>query len=230
MAAMTTRESAGSKNNVFTGGLLALVKRIFVRFCVVFTVLMLVVQFSPLAPWYARTLAGSWTDPDGDILIVLSADEQPEGFAGPASFGRALYAIRVWREGHFRAVVVSGGRTHGAAISLAAAIGDFLVAYGVPRDQVFLEERSTSTRENALFTSRMIASWPGRKVLLTSDYHMFRARHAFEAAGLTVEPRPFSDVLKRWNNPVYHLPEAWNLALETVKIGWYWARGWIHLP
>lgn len=204
--------------------------RAFVRFCIAFTIVVLIVELTPLAPWYARALAGSWTDPDGDILIVLSADEQPDGFAGPASFGRALYAVRVWRTGHFRAVVVSGGHTQGATGSLAAAIGDFLVAYGVPRDRVFLEERSTSTRENALFTSRMIGSWPGRKVLLTSDYHMFRARRAFEAAGLHVEPRPFSDVLKRWNNPVYRIPEAWNLIVETAKIAGYWKRGWIHLP
>src|ERR1700734_1408991 len=104
-------------------------RRVFARFCIAFTIVVLIVEFSPVAPWYARALAGSWTDPDGDILIVLSADEQPDGFAGPASFGRALYAVRVWRTGHFRAVVVSGGRTQGASGSLAAAIGGFFLAF-----------------------------------------------------------------------------------------------------
>ncbi len=127
-------------------------------------------------------------------------------------------------------MVVSGGRAPGAHLPLAAVIGQFLTAYGIPADRVFLEERSTSTRENALFTKAMIASWPGRKVLLTSDQHMFRARRAFEAVGLPVLPRPFPDVLKAWSNPIYHLPQAWGLAVETVKIGWYWLHGWIHLP
>jgi uncharacterized SAM-binding protein YcdF (DUF218 family) len=205
-------------------------KRCFVRFCVTFTIVLMVAQFSPLAPWYARALAGAWNDPDGDILIVLSAEEQPDDIIGPVSYGRAIYAARAWREGHFRAVVVSGGHTQGGHLSLAAVLGRFLVAYGVPADRVFLEERSVSTRENALFTRDMIASWPGTKVLLTSDQHMFRARRAFETVGLHVLPRPYPDVLKQWNNPVYHIPEVWGLLFETAKIAWYWQRGWISLP
>jgi uncharacterized SAM-binding protein YcdF (DUF218 family) len=143
--------------------------------------------------------------------------------------GRAIYAVRAWREGHFRAVVVSGGRTKGGDLSLAAVIGRFLVAYGIPKDRVFLEERSTSTRENALFTKQMIGSWPGRKVLLTTDAHMFRARRTFESVGFTVAPRPFPEV-PRLNNPIDRFSEAWSLYLETIKIVYYWQRGWIHLP
>ena len=193
-------------------------------------ILLLVVQFSPVIPWYTHALAGSFDDPDGDILIVLSADEMPDGLIGPSSYLRAIYAVRVWREGHFKAIVVSGGHMSGSHMSLAASIGEFLAGYGIPKDRIFLEERSVSTRENALFTHELIASWPGRKVLLTSDYHMFRARRAFEAAGLSVAPRPFPDILKWWNGPVNRIPEAWTLLIETVKIAGYWQRGWIHLP
>ena len=221
---MTSPQSVSFK--WFTPG----VRRIFVRFCVVFTLVLLTAQFSPLTPWYARALAGAWNDPDGDILIVLSNDQQPDGMLGPVSYGRAVYAVRAWRHGHFRAVVVSGGPTEGSHTSLASAIGRFMIAYGVPADRIFLEERSTSTRENALFTKEIIASWPGRKVLLTSDIHMFRARRVFEAIGLPVAPRPYPDVLKQWNNPVYRLAGAWGLVTETCKIGGYWVRGWIHLP
>jgi uncharacterized SAM-binding protein YcdF (DUF218 family) len=73
----------------------------------------------------------------------------------------------------------------------------------------------------------MIANLPGRKVLLTSDYHMFRAKRAFDAAGLTVIPRPFPDVIKQSNS-------WWNreycfgmLTGETVKIAGYWWNGWL---
>jgi uncharacterized SAM-binding protein YcdF (DUF218 family) len=196
----------------------------------VFTIAVLILQFTPLERWYARWLAGPWGDPDGDVLIVLSAEELPDDIIGVVSYWRAVYAIRTWREGHFRAVVVSGGYTKGSRHSLAAVIGRFLEAYGIPKDSIFLEERSTSTRENALFTKEMIASWPGKKVLLTSDAHMFRARRTFEAAGLPVAPHPFPDILKHEDFPVYRIPDAWTLIVETVKIAWYWQRGWIHLP
>jgi len=204
-------------------------KRFLVRFCVVFTICILILETVPLGRFYARWLAGPWNDPDGDILIVLSSEEQPDGFVGPVSYWRAVYAVRVWREGHFRAVVVSGGFPKGNRMSLAATIGHFLVAYGIPEDRVFLEQRSLSTRENALFTKELIANWPGKKVLLTSEAHMFRARRAFEAVGLHVAPRPVPDALKRIDSPIYRIPETCGLGVETAKILYYWARGWIHL-
>ena len=178
--------------------------------------------------WYARALAGSWNDPDGDILIVLSADEQPDDMVGRFLTAAQSMPSAPWRAGHFHAVVISGGHPKGTHLSLAAVIGQFLAAYGVPKDRIFLEERSISTRENALFTKEMISSWPGRKVLLTSDAHMFRARRVFESAGLPVAPRPIPDILKRFGNPVYRIPDAWSLLVETGKIAWYWQRGWIH--
>jgi len=209
---------------------LAAAKRLFARLSMLFTVTCLILLFTPVAGWYARLLAGPWNDPDGDILIVLTSDEQPDGIIGLASYGRAVYAVRAWREGHFRAVVVCGGNTKGGHASLAAVMGQFLVAYGIPKEKVFLEERSTTTRENAFFTKALIASWPGKRVLLTSDFHMFRAYRTFEAVGLEVSPRPFPDVLKHQTSRVYRLSDSWGLLLETAKIGYYWERGWIHLP
>jgi uncharacterized SAM-binding protein YcdF (DUF218 family) len=204
-------------------------KQAFLFLCVVFTLSVLVVQFTPLARWYALALAGNWTEADGDILIVLSSEEQPDDLLGPVSYGRAIYAVRVWRTGHFRAIVISGGHTTGGHLSLAAVIGNFIQAYGVPRDKIFLEERSTSTRENALFTREMIGEWPGKKVLLTSDAHMFRALRTFQMAGLQVVPRPFPDALKRLNDPLYRLPEVFGLIAETAKSVRYWQKGWIKL-
>ena len=104
---------------------------------------------------------------------------------------------------------------------------DFLVCHGVPSQTILTETKSRSTRENALFCKPRLDRLPGSKALLTSDYHMFRARHAFEKAGIHVIGCPFPDALKRAN----HLQSRWNvflcLAAETVKIGYYWLRGWI---
>lgn len=209
--------------------LLPRLRRIFVRFCVAFTIVILIAQFSPLTPWYAGKLAEGWPTPSHGVLIVLTADEQSDGIIGTVSYWRAVYAVRAWNSGHFSAVVISGGYMDGNKISLAASVGRFLVAYGVPANKIFLEDRSTSTRENALFTKQMVASWPGQKVLLTSEFHMFRARRTFEAVGLHVIPYPFPHALKQWNNPVNHLPVAFGLAYETAKTVRYWTLGWVHL-
>jgi uncharacterized SAM-binding protein YcdF (DUF218 family) len=206
------------------------VRKFFVRFCVVFTVVLLTLQFSPFVPWLLNRLVGqAWQNPDGDILIVLAADEPPGDLMGPATFLRGVYGVRAWRGGHFRAAVVSGGPPAGGHPSPAAAIAGFLSVNGIPREKIFLEERSTNTRESAVFTKEMIASWPGKRVLVTSDIHIFRALRAFQEAGLPVEPRPFPYLLKYWNSQFYRIPQTMRLLIEMGKIGYYGARGWIRL-
>jgi uncharacterized SAM-binding protein YcdF (DUF218 family) len=68
---------------------------------------------------------------------------------------------------------------------------------------------------------------PGKKVLLTSDYHMFRAFRAFRKTGLQVEPRPFPDAYKRINKWNLRWPVFLDLCLEASKTGYYRMRGWI---
>ncbi|MGA7415049.1 MAG: YdcF family protein, partial [Bryobacteraceae bacterium] len=181
---------------------------------------------TPFDGWYARTLAGNWTDSDGDILILLTAEVNPDGIIGPASYWRSVYAVRAWRSGHFKKIVVSGGAM-GTPMSLASALAEFLVGNGVPRDAIILEERSTSTHENAVFTAELIGNMPGKKVLMTSDQHMFRASRAFHRAGLEIVPRPIPDVMKRANGILARGPLFVGLLVETAKICYYTAKGWI---
>ncbi len=201
--------------------------RVCVWIALAFTSYSAVAAFTPLAPWYARILAGDWTDADGDILIVLGADGQPDGLVGSYSYWRCVYAVRAWREGHFRRIVLSGGPIEGSSYSIASTMRDFLVSSGVPKEAIFLEDRSHSTRENALYTQQLIAGWPGKKVLLTSDQHMFRALRAFRKIGLDVTPRPIPDTVKGSRSWLARWDHSWSLDIETVKILYYAARGWI---
>lgn len=113
--------------------------------------------------------------------------------------------------------------------SLSSIMAEYMAGSGIPRDRIFVEERSISTRENALFTKQMIGSWPGKRVLLTSDLHMFRARRTFEKVGLPAEPRPVAEVTARWNRPFDRFPAAVSTLTELLKIVYYRARGWIAL-
>ena len=104
---------------------------------------------------------------------------------------------------------------------------DFLEWRGVPRAATQIETRARSTHENALYVTELLARLQGRKVLLTSDYHMFRARRAFKKAGLEVLPRPFPDARKRASAWTGRWPAFLDLVEESLKIGYYYARGWI---
>lgn len=149
---------------------------------------------------------------------------------GVNSYWRAVYASLAWRAGGFRQVVISGGGPERTPI--AVPMRQFLVCMGVPADAILVETKSQNTWENARYTrelleERRLTDPPHRLVLLTSDYHMYRARRAFERAGLAVRPRPFPDVIKRsfcW----YCRWDAFvDLVWEAAKIAYYRARGWI---
>jgi uncharacterized SAM-binding protein YcdF (DUF218 family) len=67
----------------------------------------------------------------------------------------------------------------------------------------------------------------GRKVLLTSDYHMYRAYWCFRRAGVDVIPRPVPEMLKRVSSWPTRWTAAIELSIETAKIVGYRFRGWI---
>ena len=186
--------------------------------------LVVLVTVTPLTPWWAARLAGPWTDPKGDTLIVASGSILGNGMIGESSYWRSIYAALIYRQGGFREVVVSGG---GEPAPIAVPIADYLVSQGVPRDRIRLETQSRTTRENALNVTALLAGAAGRNVLLTSDYHMYRAYRTFRKAGLEVETAPFPDAGKRGSSWQGRWPAFMDLVVESAKILYYRVRGWI---
>ncbi len=194
--------------------------RICVRLLTLLGALLLLVTLLP-PRWYVTKLAGVWTDPRGATIIVLGADKLDGQILGINSYWRSVYTVRAWKEGGFAHLILSG------ETDITAPMRDFVVAEGVPAPAVVLEDRSNNTRENALLTAQVARQFPGPYVLLTSDYHMWRARRAFQKAGLVVEPRPFPDALKRMNQWSSRWSIFIELLVESAKIVYYWGRGWI---
>jgi uncharacterized SAM-binding protein YcdF (DUF218 family) len=175
---------------------------------------------TPVGYWWATWLAGPWDDPGGDVLIVLGASVEDQRVISVDTYRRSLYAVLAWRGGGFRKVVVCGNGP-------AELMKEFLVFSGIPAAAIVTESRSLSTRENAFRVSALLAGEPGRKVLLTSDFHMFRAHRVFRKARIDVIPRPIPDARSRWLMFSQRWGAIVDLGLESVKIGYYWAKGWI---
>jgi uncharacterized SAM-binding protein YcdF (DUF218 family) len=188
--------------------------------------LVVFVTLTPLDSWWARGLAGRWNDPCGDTLIVLSGAPSQGGVIAESTYWRSAYAVLAYRQCGARKMILTGGNRKGGT-PVAVFMDDFVESQGVPRERVVLETRSTSTRENALYTQPMVANSATPPVLLTSDFHMFRARRTFEKLGMIVQPRPIPDVLKRATSWQGRWPAFVDLISETAKIIYYYARGWI---
>lgn len=183
-------------------------------------------QTTPLVPWVASQLVDRWDGPTGEVLVVLSADMLGDGTLGVGSYWRAVYGARIFRTHPFRRVIVCGG-TGGSRRSAAEAMAEFMQALGVPREAMVLEDKSGSTRENALFAKELLPAGTRQIVLVTSDFHLWRARRAFAKVGLEVAAIPFPDIGKRWSNWTQRLPCAMEVGAELVKIGYYRMKGWI---
>jgi len=180
---------------------------------------------TPIDSWWLSRLAGPWNDPKGEVLVVLGADSVRD-VIGWSSYWRSVYAVRAWREGGFRQLVICGGSANGEA-PVSERMSQFMVSQGIPVDVLHMETQSHSTRENALDAKPILDTLPGRKILMTSDYHMFRAYRVFRKAGIQIDPRPLPDAAKQigsWRN---RWPVFLGLCVETAKIGYYFARGWI---
>ncbi len=188
----------------------------------------LLLQIVPAAPWVALWLSEDWPAPKGDVLIVLGADQLGDGTIGLGSYWRCVYGVRTWRQGGFRKVVFSAGPGgYPESGSLAAEMGRFSAALGIPPSAILLEERSTSTRENALFTAALLRNEPGPKVLVTSEFHMRRALGCFRKVGLDVKPVPHPDIGKQWSRWTQRPGCNWAVAVELVKLVYYRVQGWI---
>jgi uncharacterized SAM-binding protein YcdF (DUF218 family) len=194
--------------------------RILSRLLMLLGLLMVAVTLLP-PRWYIGMLAGPWKEPNQGVLVVLAADEVNESMLGQSSYWRSVYAVWAWRDGHFHHLVISGNR----AVTLP--MRDFIVSQGVPAAAVVVEDQSNSTHENALLTAPILRGLQGPCVLLTSDFHMWRARRSFTRAGIAVEPRPLPDAGKRITQWSARWPVFLDLLVETSKIGYYWVRGWI---
>lgn len=135
--------------------------------------------------------------PRADAIVVLggaigpvSRFDQGDADAPALAGNRVALAARVWREQRAASILLSGGpaaRTRGVAEArIMAAV---LRKLGVPEQAMVLEDRSTSTRDNAR-NSAAIARQRGwrRVVLITSPLHLPRAARLFEREGLQVLP------------------------------------------
>lgn len=135
------------------------------------------------AAWLA---AAGWLDGYGlsqvpgrgpfDAIVVAGCRVLPNGTASRALRRRTMQAVDLWRQGLAPTLVLTGG-VGANPPSEARAAAAVAIALGVPEADIVLEERSTTTAENARFAAALT---PARRVLVVTDsYHVLRCRVLF---------------------------------------------------
>lgn len=80
-------------------------------------------------------------------------------------------------------VIVSGGQGSNEPISEAAGMQSYLIAAGIAEERILMEDQSTNTYENLVFSSTLLDKENDRVVLVTNNFHVFRAEQIAEKQG-----------------------------------------------
>lgn len=90
--------------------------------------------------------------------------------------------------------IVSGGQGDGENISEAQCMFDHLTAKGIDPERIWLEDQSTSTKENLAYTLEVIREKTGQApaslTLLSNEFHLYRAGLFAAQQGITAQTVP----------------------------------------
>ena len=83
-------------------------------------------------------------------------------------------------------LIPSGGQGADEKISEAQAMKNYLLDHGIPEEMILLEDKSTTTRENLIYSKKIIDDHGGKKktALVSSNYHIYRCLRIAKETGL----------------------------------------------
>lgn len=126
-------------------------------------------------------------------VVVHGAGLRADGTVTPLLRGRLDRALLAWRaelaRGNRPVLVPSGGQGGDEVRSEAAAMGEYLAEQGVPAQDLLLEDRSTTTRENIERSAVLLRETDrvGPMLLVTSDYHVLRTASLARRLGVDAQ-------------------------------------------
>ena len=141
------------------------------------------------------TILHFWGKPDraqpADAIIVFGAYVNKHGQASPVLRARNRHAFNLWKRGMAPIIVCTGGvMAHPPAEAIASK--RLLEEWGVPSKAILVDDKSTSTWENARNAAALLP--PGARVIGVSEpFHLWRCRRNAEAFGLTLYTSPETD-------------------------------------
>ncbi len=125
---------------------------------------------------------GAKARPGADYCIILGAQMKANGPSNTLQrrLDRALVYLR---ENPETLAIVSGCQGSNEPVSEARGMYDYLVGAGIAPERILLEEASRNTCENLEFSGKLLNRQENSVVLVTNNFHMFRALRLAEGAG-----------------------------------------------
>ncbi|WP_442604029.1 YdcF family protein [Paenibacillus sp. KN14-4R] len=168
--------------------------------------------------WKIQSAPYGKTPDHADVGIVLGAALWKD-VPSPGLAERLDHAADLYTKGVFSQIIVSGGMDAGGMITEAEGMKRYLINKQVPESNISLEDRSTSTYENLLFSKQIMNehNWQSA-VIVTHHYHGARALDIANFLGL---PNTY---LSTTDSKVLYMP--WHQARETLAFTKWKLESW----
>jgi uncharacterized SAM-binding protein YcdF (DUF218 family) len=118
------------------------------------------------------------------FILLLGAPNDAEGILSTIAVERCEQAIREYRQNPGYKFLLTGGYGHHFNVTdkpHAYYTQSFLVAHGIPEADILGFVESSNTIEDARWSKSVITrSGVKRVIVITSDFHVKRARYIFE--------------------------------------------------
>lgn len=174
-----------------------------------------------------------------DAIVILGggiAESSSEGELPQLgrSVNRLFYGLELYKAGKAPWIVLAGGSAPGDRAE-ADVMSEFLQRLGMEENIILKETRSRTTYENASYAMPLFKQHDIHSILLiTSAFHMRRARATFSSMGLNVIPAPVDQVnfysefqILNWLPDVEALSWTSRAFHEYLGLKYYRLRGWI---
>ena len=122
---------------------------------------------------------------DSDVIIVLGAQVKEDGTPSVALERRLTAALESYQADR-QLIIVCGAQGSNEPRAEGDVMRDWLLARGVPEEDVVAETASFNTRENLIY-ARAIMEHRGLEnaLVVTSDYHVARALALCDQVGIS---------------------------------------------
>ncbi len=130
-------------------------------------------------------------------------------------------------------IIPSGGQGPDEEISEAEGMARYLRDHGIPEGRILIEDRARNTRENLLFSQKLLPSTDTKILVTTNSYHVFRSAMLTRKLGLNAHVvgsktaryfvpsaflREFAAVMKQYLNVNVTLIGLWTLMFVALAI------------
>lgn len=163
-------------------------------------------------------------------LMINAANQKPSGNPTVVVLGCGVYGVRpslmltermdaaydYLVENKDAVCILSGGQGDGENITEAECMYIYLTSKGIDKERLYIEDRSTSTRENLAFSREIIEKYGlnSQVAIVTNEFHEYRAGRIAETIGLEASPIPAPTAW--WLFPTYYVRELYGILYEWV--------------